>query len=51
MDALSDCMRAPSWAVADLPREEVQRLEQRLGPGSPRALLEPAQVWGQLGVG
>ena len=43
MDALTDCMGGPSWAVADLPREEVLRLERRLGPGSPRALLEPAQ--------
>jgi hypothetical protein len=43
MDALTDCMSGPSWAVADLPRDEVLRLERRLGPGSPRALLEPAQ--------
>lgn len=43
MDALTDCMGGPSWAVADLPRDEVLRLERRLGPGSPRALLEPAQ--------
>eukprot|EP00964_Phaeocystis_antarctica_P038036 scaffold21760_cov59-Phaeocystis_antarctica.AAC.1 len=40
MDALTDCMGGPSWAVADLPREEVLRLELSL---SPPALLEPAQ--------
>ena len=44
MDALSACMGGPSWAVADLPRDEVQRLERSLGPADPLAPLAPAQA-------
>ena len=52
MDALSECMGGPSWAVADLPRDEVQRLERSLGPADPLAPLAPAQqLLGTLAFG